>query len=489
MGQCLIHRVGSQFKATISVQANPGAMITVTGAGKTYTATANSTTGIATVIVKKKGTYTITTNCNAALEAMGNTASVIVSVNKQTYRAQKVKLNRGATYLRIVNDYGSNKLLAYWGTSNPSPSSYFTNFELRRKDASLPTSPTDGSSIYTGRGSSYAYNASTNYWGYLDSVNNGTTRYYALYPFLTINGTKYYGAGYTASGTAKTFSSKNHLTSSGRYTVPAGIRTLEVYCVGGGGGGGGAGYSAQGSTWGYGIGGGGGGGGRVAKGTISVTPGTVISFTVGAGGSAGNNGGTTTFSSVSAAGGGKGTGGSSSGTGSSVAYHVGSGGAGGSGGGGGSIARTDNTSSNGYFAQAGNGGSNGANGAAGQKQSSITPVDGGTGGTGQGAASVLVDGTYYSGGGGGGAGGSGSKSVPKQVIGTYAQATGGNYGGAAGGWREKSAFNGNNATANSGGGGGGGGSDARGISSVSGHYGTNGTGGAGGSGRVLVIGK
>ncbi len=78
--------------------------------------------------------------------------------------------------------------------------------------------------------------------------------------------------------------------ATGSWTVPAGVTQLTVECWGGGGGGG---YSNT-----RGLAGGGGGGGAYAKKTITVTPGQLISFAIGSGGSGGsgaNSGGDTWF--------------------------------------------------------------------------------------------------------------------------------------------------------------------------------------------------
>jgi hypothetical protein len=90
------------------------------------------------------------------------------------------------------------------------------------------------------------------------------------------------------------------LTTTGSFTVPAGITKIKVTAIGGGGGGaGGVLNSAS----------GGGAGGGASIGVLSVTPGQVISYTIGAGGTAGalgaagGTGGTTTFSTISATGG------------------------------------------------------------------------------------------------------------------------------------------------------------------------------------------
>jgi hypothetical protein len=99
------------------------------------------------------------------------------------------------------------------------------------------------------------------------------------------------------------FSRQTIITSSGTWTVPAGVSLLRVRVVAGGGGGGG------GSTT---YGGGGGGAGGYAEAIVSVTPGAVYTATVGAGGApgaptvTGGNGGTTDFGELAVAQGGLG---------------------------------------------------------------------------------------------------------------------------------------------------------------------------------------
>lgn len=88
MAQCLVKRNGLPFKAWINVQANPGAVITATGAGKIFTAVADSKTGIASILVKKKGTYTISSNTNAPNAYTDNVTRVVVAKNKQIYQAK-----------------------------------------------------------------------------------------------------------------------------------------------------------------------------------------------------------------------------------------------------------------------------------------------------------------------------------------------------------------------------------------------------------------
>lgn len=83
------------------------------------------------------------------------------------------------------------------------------------------------------------------------------------------------GMTYAQTTVTKTFS------SSDNWTVPAGVTSITIECIGGGG----AGGHVQGSGL-YFRCAGGGGGGAYAKSTVSVTPGTSLSVTVGQGGHA-----------------------------------------------------------------------------------------------------------------------------------------------------------------------------------------------------------
>ncbi|WP_348798122.1 T9SS sorting signal type C domain-containing protein [Flavobacterium adhaerens] len=146
--------------------------------------------------------------------------------------------------------------------------------------------------------------------------------YYAFFLLILLQ-TSGFGQGsqtFTTSGTNS-------------FTVPAGVTSLTVECWGGGGAGGGA-NGINGTN----RAGGGGGGGAYTKNTaVSVTPGQVITFTVGAGGTGvtsndsslglgnGNDGTASSFLTVTATGGKGGKEGNSS-------NNNGSGGAGGTGG-------------------------------------------------------------------------------------------------------------------------------------------------------------
>ena len=104
---------------------------------------------------------------------------------------------------------------------------------------------------------------------------------------LTSNGTAWTSSAPSAIPTTQVF------TSSGTFTVPAGVTKVKVTVVGGGGGGGiGTSYA------------GGGGGGTAIKTITGLTPGGTVAVTVGAGGVAAAAGVTSSFGAYCSATGG-----------------------------------------------------------------------------------------------------------------------------------------------------------------------------------------
>ena len=285
----------------------------------------------------------------------------------------------------------------------------------------------------------------------------------AILKNTTIQGTGYLTVpvGTTAQRSTITPTVVTYTTGSGTWTVPTGVKSVEVLVVAGGGGGG-PGYQA----------GGGGAGGLVYRSNFSVTPGNTISYSVGEGGAGGSS---TTSTNASA----KGTNGSNSTFGTLTAI------------GGGGGASYWNGNSNGFGKTGGSGGGAGA---------TNTFEAGGIGTEGQGnnGGNCFGYADPYCGAGGGGAGGDGSLGGAASAVGGggaglafsisgsavwYAGGGGGGsfnttngkagLGGRGGGGAGGSAANGTAGTANTGGGGGGGG--------------TNGsTGGAGGSGIIII---
>jgi hypothetical protein len=274
-------------------------------------------------------------------------------------------------------------------------------------------------------------------------------------------------------------------TSSGTFSVPSGVTSVDVLVVAGGGGGG---YE----------GGGGGAGGLIFRPGFTVTPGGTVTVTVGDGGTGspgpvgqngiGTNGQDSVFGTLTAKGGGYG--GTKNHPNGTTGRHGNSGGSGGGTGrdmtspGGGAEQPTQPGDSGTYgFGNPGgratgssghSGGGGGGSGAAGQN--SVSPDSGtpwpGTGGAGGiGKAYTIADGTtsvYYAGGGAaghffqtviaggqGGGGDGGSPSTPRPGF--------------------AAEFGGDNADANTGGGGGGGG-----------NAGAQSCAGSGGKGIVIV---
>jgi len=287
-------------------------------------------------------------------------------------------------------------------------------------------------------------------------------------------------------------------TSSGTFSVPSGVSTVDVLVVAGGGGGGncGANYS----------GGGGGAGGLVYRPGFPVTPGGTVTVTVGCGGSAGDaiyntpesggNGQDSVFGTLTAKGGGGGA--------ATAGSPCAPGNSGGSGGGaagrnsasGGSATQPTQPGDSGTYgfgnaggnsAPCNEGGRNaggGGGGAGGTGQPGSRPGSDNVGGDGGvGKAYSIADGTtsvYYAGGGGGAA--SYSPESPGQDSGTGGQGGGGNAGrgstGSTGQLNQASQAG----TTNRGGGGGGGGYDNQSPGDAPvGHQGA-----AGGKGVVIV---
>lgn len=269
------------------------------------------------------------------------------------------------------------------------------------KQGSYPSSASDGTVFYEGNGTSATKSLAAGTW------------YFRAWNYMTTNiGRMYGGYGQTTCANNQ-IKGQQTFTSSGTFTVPSNVRSIDIFCVGGGGGG----QNNPSSEWG---GGGGSGGYTSTRKSYSVSPGQTFSVTIGAGGDKEKDGNTTSFGTVlSANGGKKGTGNPGS-NGGSGGGHAGWG-------------------TNSYYFPGGSGGSNGSNGSN-DKSSNGTETY--YGGTGQGTTTRSFgesSGSLYSGGGGGGGTGKNAGSSP---------GSGGSGGGGSAGSR---------GSANTGGGGGGGG--------------------------------
>ncbi len=330
--------------------------------------------------------------------------------------------------------YSSTAISFTWQNPANGP---FSGVIIIGKTGSYPTSITDGIRYYKGSGNNpaaFGVSGAT-----VASFSSGATYYFRAFSFAILNNGEWVHATSYMAVTATTKGQKI-ISSSGTFAIPAGVRNIDVFCVGGGGGG--AGGDRGGTR--YAAGGGGGGGYTATQKAISVEPGQLISVVIGSGGdggapgSSGSGGGTsyvtingTNYCTVA---GGKGA-------------SITPGGAGGSGGGG--AGSQDGTIG-------GNGGTDGSSGGYGA-------MHGGAGQENTTRAFGESTNTLYAGGGGGG--GNNQRENSYRGI-----------GGTGGGGNGADALQGGSAGAANTGGGGGGGYQ----------YSPGGSGYAGGSGICII---
>ncbi len=141
----------------------------------------------------------------------------------------------------------------------------------------------------------------------IDSVQNVTIPKLRVTTSLNVTGTATFSGGITGGvGNMQVF------TSTGTFTVPAGVTKVKVTLIGGGGGGGGGNNCIN--------AGGGGGGGAAIEIISGLTPAGTVTVTVGAGGTGGGvdapggTGGTSSFGAFCSATGGVGGAGATAGS-------------------------------------------------------------------------------------------------------------------------------------------------------------------------------
>lgn len=315
----------------------------------------------------------------------------------------------------------SSQVTATW--KNPAKGPY-SGVIIQYATGGSPTSVTNGTRGYKGSGTNSAANASST--AAISGLVPGTTYYFRAWAYCTTSAAELYSSAYLSTTCATQVAKGSQtFTASGTFTVPSGVKNVQVFCVGGGGAGGtgGSGGASKGA---------GGGGGYTKTGTFTVTPGSKIAVTVGAGGTEGGAGGTSSFGTYLSASGGL------------CAGDITTGSKGGSGGGGGAL--------NGSYSYGGCGGSNGSDSTGAYNGRNESYV----GAKGQGTTTRAFgesSGTLYAGGGGGagnvvgtaggrnvglggaGGGGNGGRHTPDQLSTPIAvdgtPNTGGGGGGAA----------------------------------------------------------
>lgn len=349
-----------------------------------------------------------------------------------------------------VAAYSTSQVLATW--KNPAKGPY-SGVIICAKIGGYPTNK-DDSRVYTGVGSNSAANGTSS--AIIGNLQAGQTYYFRIWGYVTCSAGNFYSANKDATCKV-TAHGRAAYTSSGTFTVPAGVRSVNIHCTGAGSKGG------NGDSRNHYAGGGGGGGYAAWKTGIAVNPGDQIVVAVGAGGTtddSSTNGSNAPSSSatlngttlVSAQGGSNGN------------YTV--------------------TVMNAYAGKPG--GNRGGNGATfdGSPKYWSAPSSGGA----SAATAEFGTGTWYAGGGGGG-GGIGYHSGSETDIYWKGGAGGAGGGGAGSGWSIDGSYDGSGSTpggfiggsaGSAGTGGGGGGKGVR----YGGPYGDGGYNG--GSGNVII---
>lgn len=334
-----------------------------------------------------KGTFTSDANATAAYIYSGKTA--YVNGSKIT---GNMSVSSVVSFSVAATSY--NSVTATWKWPSKGP---YSGVIIRYKTGSYPTSVTDGTLGYKGTGTASGLNASSS--ATISGLSQNTKYYFRIWVYCTCSAGDMYSGTRDATATTKPRGQQT-FTSSGTFTVPSGVTSIDVFCVGGGG------VGERGTTGREYEGGRGGCSGytKTQKG-ISVSSGQQFAVTVGAAGTFKSSGsswsvtspGASKFGTLVTANGGEPT---NSGYGDLYWY-------GGSGGGTGGTSGLSGS----------NGGSDGSDGAG-----------GGTPGQGQGTTTRAFGesgNTLYAGGGGGGAGTQGG-------IGSGGAGGGGNGGGQGG---------------------------------------------------------
>lgn len=170
--------------------------------------------------------------------------------------------------------YSTTQITASWQWPWTGP---YSGIAICGKTGGYPENIWD-SRVYTGHGNNYNLGASTS--AIIGGLQPGQTYYFRAWIYCSTSAGELY-SGYSQAAAATKPQGQQIFTSSGTFTVPANVTSIDVFCVGGGGGGM---YSSINSKYTMKSGGGGGGGYTASLKNISVSPGQTYAVTVGAGG-------------------------------------------------------------------------------------------------------------------------------------------------------------------------------------------------------------
>lgn len=210
----------------------------------------------------------------------GDATAAYVYTGKTFTSASGIKLTGTMTVSSIPTFsaavYSTTQITLTW--TNPAQASGrpFSGVHIRYSTSSAPTSTSSGTAIYTGTGSSETMGGSSSVIVTMPST--GTKYYFSIWAYATTSLGKIYSPSYKTASATTTASGRKAFTSSTTYTIPSGVRSINIHLTGGGG----AGRASYGSD--YWAGGGGGGGYTTYKTGIAVVPGNIVTITVGAGG-------------------------------------------------------------------------------------------------------------------------------------------------------------------------------------------------------------
>lgn len=241
MAYCLIHNAAVPFKAYIVVYATPNSTVTATIGSRVFSGNADSS-GLVTLAVKKKGTYSVTSNATGT-----QTVSVTVSEMRATYTANVTGMftlsltnttinNRTATTI-TVDRTSSPYAKAKTGNISSGANVYYGDvlkFTVALTNTNAYNTPslkvnnttTTSGSSYTVQNANVNGVASTTVKSFKLTISAGTgsslgarrtgSQYQGAAIENVINGaTVYYGDTFTTSGGANTGFDSYKVTSTG----------------------------------------------------------------------------------------------------------------------------------------------------------------------------------------------------------------------------------------------------------------------------------
>lgn len=254
---------------------NRGAVSTMLNAGDNYIVPSGYHNGTGKIAV------------NSLASQTPATASANKIVSGYSAYVNGVKIDGTLTIQSVVSfslaQYATQQIIASWARPNVGP---WSGLRVVCKLGSYPANADDGTIFYDGSGT----------YG-LQTLAVGTW-YFRSWNYITTNLGREYGGYVQGIINNSAITGSQTFTASGVFTVPASVRSVNVFAVGGGAS---SKYD------------GGGGGRTVTWWNISVSPGQQISVIVGSGGSGFGPGGASSFGGYSIPGGSGSVGGSGGG--------------------------------------------------------------------------------------------------------------------------------------------------------------------------------